>query len=157
MLFDFLPDWNCLLNVVTQTPSNQGWEKCPLLEALEGFDKFAKNPSNPPLQPFNYKTSRFCRRPCTSLSPASIKEGFKKMKFFIINLFWSEREAKMALKSQPFPYIYSVICIQHTYRVNQIRHEDLWQCRPSSTPPLPRAACQDWPEPARGVDVLRPA
>ena len=115
MLFDFLPDWNCLLNVVTQTPSNQGWEKCPLLEALEGFDKFAKNPSNPPLQPFNYKTSRFCRRPCTSLSTASIKEGFKKMKFFIINLFWSERESKMALKSQPFLYIYSVICIQHTY------------------------------------------
>ena len=80
------------------------------------FRQVCEEPFKPsPLQPFNYKTSRFCRRPCTSLSTASIKEGFKKMKFFIINLFWSERESKMALKSQPFLYIYSVICIQHTY------------------------------------------
>ena len=53
-------------------------------------------------------------------------------------------------------YFHSHLCSKYI-RVNQIRREDLWQCRPSSPPPLPRAACQDWPEPARGVDVLRPA
>ena len=42
-------------------------------------------------------------------------------------------------------------------REHQIHHEHLCQCRPSSTSPLRRAACQVWPAPGRGVDILRPA